>query len=446
MAFKVYPLIGTILMLYLNTFGYADGSAKIIQKTGTDGIRDEFLIVLKKSDVHKVGNAGKNSDWVKFENNLFEKTSLTIKHIIAIGNFKAVVVKTNIQKLEGILDDTDIDYIEMNQKIRLFMPPHRSITSTSQPECITQNTGSDIWGLSRLNQKGTLDVDSSFTYSWMTDESGSGVHAYVVDTGIYLKNFEFEGRASHGYTSKSIAQVEDDKDYHGHGTHVAGTIGGKTTGVAKGVHLVAVKVLASNGEGSITDVLQGLEFVYKDHKKRKSHTHNSVKSVVNMSLGAQGSAPVMEEAVEALIEEGIPVVVAAGNDYNDACGYTPARVDVAITVGATNINDEMTYFSNYGTCVDILAPGSNILSAFKQNPNSMAYASGTSMAAPHVTGVVATYLSQWKGDDPLPGPSEIKTHLLNTAAADKLNLNIGGVGSTVQQNTPNLLLNTEGCS
>ena len=436
----------TLLIIYLCMLGNVGGTVQIISNEGSQGIQGEFVIVLKKSNVQRIDKTGTKYDWNRLKDDLMEKASLTVQYVITIGDFKAAFVNTDEHQLQGILEDTDIDYIEMNQKIRVFKQIMNCGSDTMEAQCKVQNTGSDIWGLSRLNQRETLDVNTSLAYSWMTNGDGTGVDAYVLDTGIFVEHSEFEGRVSHGYTSRSIAISEDGEDHHGHGTHVAGTIGGETTGVAKGVHLISVKVLAANGEGTIFDLLQGLEFVYRNHRNRQSSNRRTVKSVINMSLGAEGSSPVLEKAITALVEDGIPVVVAAGNSYRYACGFTPASVSDAITVGSTTIVDDLSPFSNFGHCVDILAPGSHILSAWNYNITSMAYASGTSMAAPHVTGVVARYLSQWNGNYPATIPWEIKQTLLNTAVVNKVNLSITHFGELVVESTPNFLLHITGCT
>ena len=448
MSFKLLTWIISGFIVWICVFGFTNGLVQIISSKGNHRIENEFLIVVKKSDFQRITQGGQDFDWIKFKEDLMEKASLVVKHVITFGDFKAAMVEANVQQLEALLEDADIDFIEMNQKIRYFKRSYPDIRrvkadpwSVNSSYCLVENTGSDMWGLSRLNQREALDVNSRLTYSWLADEDGSGVNAYVMDSGIFVEHSEFEGRAKHGFTSASIAQFEDERDLHGHGTHVAGTIGGKTFGVAKGVNLIAVKVLDRHGEGTIVDLLQGLQFIYNDHTNKQADTGGKVKSVVNLSLGAEGSAPVMEQAIALLIEEGIPMVVASGNEYRDACEFTPSKIDVAITVGSTTIKDYMSPFSNYGPCVDILAPGSDILSAWSDSPTSIAYASGTSMSAPHVAGVVARYLSHWNDEEETPLPSEIKQYLLDTATMDRIDLNVGPARRSVSQSTPNVLLN-----
>ena len=239
-------------------------------------------------------------------------------------------------------------------------------------EYTTQAVGS--WGLDRIDQV-SLPLDQ--TYSYTSD--GSGVTAYIIDTGILTSHNEFGGRASWGTTTVG----GQDTDCNGHGTHVAGTVGGATYGVAKGVTLKAVKVLNCAGSGSTTSVVGGIDWVVGHH--------GSGKAVANMSLGG-GASSAIDAAVGRGIGDGVVFVVAAGNSGANACNYSPARVQDAITVGATTSTDARASYSNYGTCVDIYAPGSGITSAWKNSNTATKSISGTSMASPHVAGAVARIL------------------------------------------------------
>ncbi|KAJ9087052.1 hypothetical protein DSO57_1037070 [Entomophthora muscae] len=233
------------------------------------------------------------------------------------------------------------------------------------------------WGLARISQKTKL-AGSSYNYTYAAD--GTGVFVYVVDTGIMVDHPEFEGRARFG--AKFAGR--NNKDENGHGTHCAGTIGSKSYGVAKNATLVAVRVLDGSGSGTNSGVLSGINWVAGDKKGLKGN-------VISMSLGG-GKSKAVNDAVEAAIKKGIVVVVAGGNDNDDACDYSPASAPNAITVAASDINDKRATFSNYGKCIDVFAPGVNIKSTW--NDGAIKFISGTSMATPHVAGLAAYFLSQ----------------------------------------------------
>ena len=237
--------------------------------------------------------------------------------------------------------------------------------------------------------------------------TGSTVHAYVLDTGIHKSHAEFEGRADWSYNAFDASTTPANaEDLHGHGTHVAGTVGGKTFGLAKKVNLHAVRVLDDRGSGSDSTVVAGLNWVAKNRIRP---------AVAVMSLGG-GISSSLDTAVKNTVAAGVVVVVAAGNSNADACGSSPAHVDVAITVGASDQADARASFSNYGSCVTLFAPGVAIVSASCKDDTSSATMQGTSMAAPHVAGAVALYLSR----KPDASPAQVKSDLVCFSTKDAI--------------------------
>ncbi len=235
------------------------------------------------------------------------------------------------------------------------------------------------WGLDRIDQS-NLPLDDTYEYTY----TGAGVRVYIFDSGIRKTHEDFGGRATCGL---NLIETETCTDLNFHGTHVAGTVGGMISGVAKAVQLVDVKVLDKNGRGTFSGVLTGLEYVIA-----QKQNNPTIPMVINMSLGGNIILSEIEDAIDDAVAVGIVVVVAAGNSAMDACEQTPAFVPLAITVGASNMDDTRADFSNFGDCVDIYAPGVDIVSAYHTGDAEYAYAAGTSMAAPHIAGVAALYL------------------------------------------------------
>lgn len=268
------------------------------------------------------------------------------------------------------------------------------------------------WGLDRIDQRG-LPLNSSYTYP---DSAGQGVTAYIIDTGVRITHSDFGGRASYGYDA-----VDNDntaQDGNGHGTHVAGTVAGSSYGVAKKAKIVAVRVLDNSGSGTTAQVVAGIDWVARNH---------SGPSVANMSLGG-GADSALDTAVRNAIASGVTFAVAAGNDSSNASNYSPARVSEAITVGSTTSSDARSSFSNYGSVLDLFAPGSSITSSWNSSDTATNTISGTSMATPHVTGAAAV----WLADNPTATPAQVASALTSAATS--------GVVTSPGTGSPNRLL------
>ena len=253
------------------------------------------------------------------------------------------------------------------------------------------------WGLDRVDQR-NLPLDNSYTFN----TTAGTVNAYIIDTGIRTTHTTFGGRATFDHNSVDT----NNTDCNGHGTHVAGTVGGSQYGIAKGVHLHAVKVLNCQGSGTTAQVADGINWVA---------AHAIHPAVANMSLGG-GADQTLDNAVTAAINSGVTFAIASGNSNANACNFSPARVPTAITVNATDINDARASFSNFGTCTDIFAPGVNITSAWMTSDTATNTISGTSMATPHVTGAAALWLADHPGDT----PAQVTTGLVNASTPNKV--------------------------
>jgi len=302
-----------------------------------------------------------------------------------IESFKGFGAKLSPELLLAQRSHPNVSYIEADQEV------HISQTCTHQ--------SSVLWNLDRVSER-LLDLNGVYRFS----QTGAGVDAYIVDTGIYVANNDFGGRATFDYAVDNRFE-----DGNGHGTHVASTVGGVKYGIAKEVHLYAVKVLDSSGSGTITGVIAGVNHVANQYRRRLNP------SVANMSLGG-GNSPTLVQAVENAITAGVTFAVAAGNDNANACNYSPANSPNAISVGATTSTDNRSSFSNWGTCVHISAPGSTVTAAWIGNVNAVNTISGTSMASPHVAGAAALVLAA----NPAFTPARVKAFLLDSSTSGVL--------------------------
>lgn len=291
------------------------------------------------------------------------------------------------------------------------------------------------WGLARISHRDSLSFGTFNKYLYAA-EGGEGVDAYTIDTGINVDHVDFEGRAHWG---KTIPTNDEDIDGNGHGTHCSGTIAGKKYGVAKKANVHAVKVLRSSGSGTMSDVIKGVEWAVESHnRKSKAAKDGKAKgfkgSVANMSLGG-GKSPTLEIAVNAGVEAGVHFAVAAGNDNADACDSSPAAAENAVTVAASTLADERAYFSNYGKCTDIFAPGLNILSTWTGSKHAVNTISGTSMASPHIAGLLAYFVSLQPSKDSAFAVADITPEKLKK---DLIKIATKGALDDVPSDTPNV--------
>jgi subtilisin family serine protease len=377
----------SVVAAILATTANASPNEGDIQGDRDGAVANSYVVVLKNS----VSAAGVGDTSDSLAERYGGKVGRRYSH--ALRGFEVSALDED--KARQLAADPSVAFVQRNEVV------HAVDTEANAP-----------WGLDRVDQH-SLPLDTSYTYP----NAASTVHAYVIDSGIRLTHQDFGGRATSGIDT--LDNDNDASDCAGHGTHVAGTLGGNTYGVAKGVQLVAVRVLDCSGNGTTASVAAGVDWV----------TAHAIKpAVANLSIGGDADTT-LDNAVANSIASGVTYGIAAGNnDGVDACTKSPARVPAGITVGSTTNADARSSFSNIGTCLDLFAPGSSITSDYIQSDTSTAVMSGTSMATPHVTGAAALLLSA----NPSLTPAQIRDRLVAAATSDALS----GVGA----GSPNKLL------
>jgi subtilisin family serine protease len=386
-VFKAARITGTagIAVLFAATIGLATpahaAEGVVLNANAADVVPNSYIVALKNTPENAASLAQKYGGAVKF----------TYK--AALNGFAADMTPQQARRLAA---DPAVEYVHADQVVRT------TATQTNPPS----------WGIDRIDQR-NLPLNSSYTYP----NTASNVNAYIIDTGILLSHSTFGGRARTGYDA--ITSGGTANDCNGHGTHVAGTVGGSQYGVAKGVQLYAVRVLSCSGSGTVAQVVAGVDWVTANHRKP---------AVANMSLGGGASTPI-DDAVRRSIAAGVTYSIASGNSSGaNACNYSPARVTQAITVNASTNTDARASFSNVGTCTDLFAPGQSIVSSWYTSTTATNNISGTSMAAPHVAGAAALYLST----NPTATPATVQSTLISRATPNVI--------SNAGSGSPNRLL------
>jgi subtilisin family serine protease len=365
----------------------APAEGKVLAAGSPTAVKDSYIVTLKQDAGFKASSTT-GKDLIKEYGGTVKKTFGA-----ALNGYTATLSATEAKRLAA---DPAVATVEQNQTVQLA-----DTTQSSAP-----------WGLDRIDQT-SLPLSGTYTYP---DNGGSGVTAYVIDTGVRISHSQLSGRAANGYDAVDGDTVA--QDGNGHGTHVATTIAGTTYGVAKKAKIVAVRVLNNSGSGTTAGVIAGIDWVTANH---------SGPSVANMSLGG-GVSTTLDAAVRRSIASGVTYAVAAGNSSTTASSSSPARVTEAITVGATTSTDAKASYSNYGSVLDIFAPGSSITAGWHTSDTATNTISGTSMATPHVAGAAAIYLASHTSAT----PAQVATALVNGSTTGKVTS--AGTGS------PNRLL------
>jgi subtilisin family serine protease len=327
---------------------------------------------------------------VVFQPSVSKVLPVALEQAARFGIEVSYVYEHALQGYAGKLPPGLAQILASDSRVALIEPDGvMSIDTTQSPA---------TWGLDRVDQR-PLPLSNSFTYN----NAGAGVKAYIIDTGIRFSHSEFGGRATSGRDTVDGGSADD---CHGHGTHVAGTVGGSTYGVAKAVSLVAVRVLNCSGSGTTSGVIAGVDWVTGNHLAGQP-------AVANMSLGG-GASAALDTAVRNSIADGVSYAIAAGNSNANACNYSPARVAEAMTIGATDQSDRRASFSNRGSCIDWFAPGVGITSAWWTSNTATNTISGTSMATPHTAGVGALSLQS----SPTASPATVRSALFANTTKD----------------------------
>lgn len=353
----------------------APAEGKVLAADSPTAVKGSYIVTLKKGSAGLKASSSEGKGLVKTYGGKVKKT---FKH--ALNGYTAELSAAEARRLAA---DPAVASVEQNQTFTI------DATQSNAP-----------WGLDRIDQA-SLPLSKTYTYP---DSAGSGVTAYVIDTGVRVSHSQLAGRAVNGYDAVDNDNVA--QDGNGHGTHVATTIAGSTYGVAKATRIVAVRVLNNSGSGTTAGVVAGIDWVTADH---------SGPSVANMSLGG-GASTALDTAVRNSIASGVTYAVAAGNSNANASSSSPARVTQAITVGATTSTDARASYSNYGSVLDIFAPGSSITAGWHTSDTATNTISGTSMATPHVAGAAAIYLA----GHPSATPAQVATALTSGATTNKV--------------------------